>query len=675
MKKSVVVLLICIVFIFNASQSFGQACVLDSSEHADLLTSIKKLKEKLSLVPDECKTGDAKQAFQSVDELKGASGKLQEYITTQSMAMDATQFGVTADTAMRSVNSITQSLKAATTCLKSKDKKDTIVQILSSLSDVTMNLAPVLMAATIFMPVVGQAGLVGKIATGAISKLPIGKSLTLALLVGVSAKVIEGVMDLSTDGVLKMENIEHRNLVAKSICDYQRIHKQVRDLTPLNGGRIDFKRKYEDVKLAINKLKQEYLDVANNKKTPKAKADEARKIAGLIEKFEALKESVETEAKDIVTARTKLAGFDEIYLKAEDPAYRCSIANHFMNTNTIFKDLKLPITDHSKALRNVIDENRQEINESFASSKAKGPGNAGYDHKAFQLGLCVKAADRWKANVAIILGELASEIQNRSESVYKQLLSDPDFNKWRKAASQLEGQEILYEKIMAYISKVGDQSQLIPQSEVTIEFKGVGKLLFEDTIRKKSLAGQWLEHRLDEFDDMVDSFNKLFSDLNYTTNNVYEASLLKAHNDKVRKLKDDFYGAKASISNQYLQIEMDKSRLRMNLENLNPNLFTSNTTYTCNRLEDLVNESSNANKVFNSAKLFCYYLNSSDLITSKTDPFLIKKCVGRIGLEFDDSKSGLNEIENKRTSRYGLTTRTAIVHTKAVELSCPTGSF
>jgi hypothetical protein len=658
MHKTMVVFILSVTLVLSPTASYVQACVLDSSEHADLLTSIKKLKEKLSLVPDECKVEGIREAFQSVDGLKDSSGKLQEFVTNQSMALDATQFGTAAQTAMDSVNAITKSLKSAGSCLKSKDKKDTMVSILSSLSDVTMNLAPVLMAATIFMPMVGQMGLVGKIATGAISKLPIGKSLTLALLVGVSAKVIEGVTDLANDeeNPLDMKNPDHRNLVAKSICDYQRIHKQIRDLSKFNNGRVDYNQKYQDTLKSIADLEDYY-----RTRNPK--------IADLIIKHHGLKSKIKTDFEEILAARQKLANFDQVYVKSDDPAYRCSMANNFVSANAVFKDLHLPTADHIVALLKVIDENKSEIAESLTAAKSKGPGTPGYDHRTFQYGLCTKAMDKWKNNVAIILGELSGEIQSRSEKVYERLLVDKTFNEWRKAASQLEADSVLYEKIDAYISKSGEVSQLIPQAELIIEFRDLDKQLFATSgWFSKSLAGKWLEHRITQYNDIADSFNQNFSSLNASTNRAY-----------LKKIIDEFNSDPKKLSNQAARTDIkhkvELSQRQNHLDNLNPALFVYGKTQrdtgkTCEHLSDLIIESSYANKVFNSASLFCYYLRSSGLIKPNTDKYIISSCVGQVGLEDDDSKSGLKSLEAKKTTRMGLTTRTAIVHSKSVELGC-----
>tara|TARA_B110001454_G_scaffold219203_1_gene252111 strand:+ start:22427 stop:24433 length:2007 start_codon:yes stop_codon:yes gene_type:complete len=652
------ILIVVLTLVISPVRSYGQACVLDSSEHADLLTSIKKLKEKLSLVPEECKTEGTRQAFQSVDGLKDSSGKLHEFVTNQAMAMDATQFGTAAQTAIDSVNSITKSLKSAGSCLKSKDKKDTLVSILSSVSDVTMNLAPVLMAATIFMPMIGQMGLVGKIATGAISKLPIGKSLTLALLVGVSAKVIEGVSDLANDkdNPLDMKNPEHRNLVAKSICDYQRINKQIRELSKFNNGRIDYSKKYQDTLKSIADL-----EVFYRKKDPK--------VADLIVKYHGLKSKIKDDFEKILIARKKLADFDQIYIKSDDPSYRCSVANNFVSMNGVFKDLQMPKEDHTVALLKVIEENKTEMAEALAAAKAKGPGTPGYDHRTFQYGLCVKAIDKWKANVAIILGELGSEIQGRSEKVYDGLLADRVFNEWRKNAAQLEADSVLYEKIDAYISKSGDVSQLIPQAELIIEFRDLDRQLFgANGFFSKSLAGKWLEHRLEEYDDIVDSFNDKFSSLNVSSNTAYIKQIIDAFNSDPKNRNNQF-------AYMELQNKVQVSRRQYNLENLTPALFIKgaskrDATNTCSQLQDLVIESNSANKVYNSAGLFCYYLRSSGLIKSNMDKYVISNCVGHVGLEDDDSKSGLKSKEAEKTRRYGLTTRTAIVHSKSVQLGC-----
>ena len=663
MNKTIGILILSVTLVLSPTQSYAQSCVLDSSEHADLLTSIKKLKEKLSLVPEECKTEGTRQAFQSVDGLKDSSGKLHEFVTNQAMALDATQFGTAAQTAMDSVNSITKSLKSAGSCLKSKEKKDTLVSILSSLSDVTMNLAPVLMAATIFMPMVGQLGLVGKIATGAISKLPIGKSLTLALLVGVSAKVIEGVTDLANDkeNPLDMKNPEHRNLVAKSICDYQRINKQIRDLSKLNNGRIDYSKKYQDTLKSIAELEAFY-----RKKDPK--------IADIIVKYHGLKSTIKTDFEKILNARKKLADFDQIYTKSDDPSYRCSVAYNFVSMNGVFKDLRLPTEDHTVALLKVIDENKTEISESITAARGKGPGTPGYDHRTFQYGLCLKAVDKWKSNVAIILGELSSEVQSRSEKIYESLLADKTFNDWRKNASQLEADSVLYEKIDAYISKSGDVSQLIPQAELIIEFRDLDKQLFEaNGWFAKSLAGKWLEHRLKEYEDIVGSFGQNFSSLNVSTNTAYVKQIIDAFNQNPKNLSSQF--ARSDV-----QRKIEMTHMQYNLENLTPLLFVQgsakrDSTNTCARLTDLVIESNSANKVFNSAGLFCNYLRSSGLIKPNMDKYIITNCIGQVGLEDDDSKSGLKRLEASKTTRYGLTTRTAIVHSKSVQLGCyPAGA-
>ncbi|MBL7543708.1 MAG: hypothetical protein JNL11_07815 [Bdellovibrionaceae bacterium] len=657
--KSIFLTLSVWAFTFHSSFSLANTCELISPEHGDILSSVRSLQAELNRIPEACRQGAAQEAFKSVEQLQGASTHLQQMWSNSSLVTtDPTGFGVSASTAISSIESIGNSIKAVANCGQLDKKSNNVVKLLSSLSDVTMSLAPVLMAATIFLPTLKGAGMLAAGAAKLASGTSVTKALTAALAVGISAKFVEVLTDMFDDDTLKMENPSDRDLVLRSICDYQRIKERADFLAPLNSGRIDYKLTMEQVRINIAKLRETY-----GKGKPK--------LREMIEKFELFKANIQGEGDKIRMAREKLYNLKNEIERSPDKNYQCLTAHNNISKGSILAGLKMPNTESGQVLLKTIRENQRVISSYLAEAQKDMVKDPRIDARVSFLTFCLSEVANWQKNVDILLSDLAAQMQEASEDGFLALQKDPaylewknEFLKWRRESRGQEVDLVLLERIDGYMSASLELRNIIPESDLVIEVRGLAAKIFGQSLRKKSLAGKWLKQRLDSYDEIVSDFRKSFAQANVEVNRL---ALSKFFVEKKGKITQTNY---STYQNEMLDVDN-----RFHLENLNQHLVAGISPETaramCTSLGQLKIQSQYAGKVLNSADYFCHFMTKNNLKEVNIDSYIIKQCWGRLGFDGDRSWAGIEQLIKGSVSKYGVNSLTGIIDEKVSILACP----
>lgn len=646
MKHYFLSLILSLAILLNAQR--GYACPFESTEHADLLAAVRSLDAQLRKLPGECLPGGSADVFKNVADLQTSSTHLQQMWGGQApvAAVDPTQFGMNANMAMNSIASIGNTLKTAASC--KQIEKDGLVTILSTVSDISMSLAPVLMAATVFLPVLAGGGAVGGSVLAIASKLPVGKFLSAALLLGVFSTVAEVSVDLFKNETLKMSEPTHRALVLKSICEYRRIKTNVDYLSYINTGRANIPREKQEIDARVEALRQRF-------------QKEDSKMVVLIDKFYAIRKQVDDETRKIAATRTKLAKINTDLMVTDDKYYRCDVvASRVASGTSLFTHLALPtpsstnvtdkFSDPSYAVQRLA--NAIKINESTILKMQK-------EQRWIE---CSTTIDTWKKNVDILLGELTKFNREKAEQQMGALLNNPSFVAWRQQNKNLESDSALLERIIGFMSASPDPRQIIPETDLIIEVQELGRRIFKykgwNVVTGKSLAGAWLDHRIDKYTETVEEFDRVYSQLSLAYFNAYTA-------------KEGKYKVVASRG----MSQSSTNVLRMNLSFITADSVdkikdTKVKGDICRDLNALNIHANNAGKLLNSANYFCRYLEDNDLKNADIDPYIVSKCWGQVKLGSDKNNSSLERLSNTSRSPYGMSTRAVVIAKKLDELKC-----
>lgn len=659
MKHYFLSLVLSAALMMNAQTSYG--CAFESAEHADLLVAIRNLDTQLRNIPAECLQSGGKDVFKSVQELQTSSVSLQQLNGHSVLApMDASSFGMSAQTAMDSISSIGKSIKQASACSK-LDKKDGLVTVLSTLSDVSMSLAPVLMAATVFLPALTAGGAFGVAAGAVLKALPVGKLLSTALLVGVFSTVAEVSVDLFENDTNKMTDPNYRTLVLKSICEYRRIKTNVDYLSYINTGRANIKKEKDELDQRVLALRKRF-----EKDDPK--------MVRLIDQFYSVRKQTEDESRKITATRGILAKIDSDLSVSDDNHYRCGVVAQRVKSGTsMLTHLALPtranVTDQFDAPSYAVQQlaSTVKINESVIIQAFKDQQG---ETCLKNLEICTKTADIcnknvsiWRGNVNSLLNQLTRFNREKTEQQMGALFTNPQFIAWRQQNKSLEADALLLERIIGFMSASPDPRQIIPETDLIIEVQALGKRIFTysgyNVVTGKSMAGAWLDHRIKAYDGTVKEFNRMFEQLNSKFNSKYLSMYFK----------------KKTYSQQAVQQESERIRSRFNLENMTPKTIAELqdpqvTVDICRDLNAMYIHSNNAGKLLNSAKYFCNYLEENDLKNTEMDGFITSKCWGRVTLGNDKSSSYLENLSKEASGQKGVRTRTSIVQKNLDALNC-----
>lgn len=670
MKHYFLSLVLSAAILLNAQNTY--ACAFESAEHADLLQSVRNLDAQLRSIPGECLPGGGKDAFKSVQDLQASSTTLQQLNGHSTLApLDASNFGMSAQTAMESISTIGKSIKQAATCSK-LEKKDGLVTVLSTLSDVSMSLAPVLMAATVFLPALTAGGAFGVVAGAALKALPVGKLLSTALLVGVFSTVAEVSVDLFENDTNKMADPNYRSLVLKSICEYRRIKTNVDYLSYINTGRANVKKEKAELEARVIALRKRF-----EKEDPK--------MVKLIDQFYAVRKQTEDESRKITATRGVLAKIDTDFGASDDNHYRCNVVAQRVKSGTsILTHLALPsvpnVADQFsspsysvQALVSTIKNNESIIIQAYKDQQGEVClKNIEACNKTADI--CAKNADLWRRNLSSLLSQLTRFNREKTEQQMGALFTNPQFIAWRQQNKSLEADALLLERIIGFMSASPDPRQIIPETDLIIEVQELGKRIFTrkgyNFVTGKSMAGAWLDHRLNAYEKTVDEFNRVFVQLNSKINNkalqLYFAKAKVAQQKAIQK---------TSGSAQVNQYEVQKITSKFNLESLtlqtlkelnDPQIAVD----VCRDLNAMYIQSNNAGKLLNSAKYFCNYLEENELKNTEMDAFIVSKCWGRINLGNDKSTSYIENLTKSTGGITGLRTRMAIVQKNMDMLNC-----
>lgn len=635
--------------------SFGQQCALDNPEYSTVISSVKALQDELNNIPSECKTSSVQTAVQNMNDLKDASSKLHSFWTTPPQvagAVDPTQLSSSVTTAITSLNSVGEAIKSASKC--NAVQPNSTIAIATKISDLVMNIAPLLIMASVFSPAL--PAVVG----GVVRAIPLSKVLTVAVGASLTSTIAQIAADFLQNGKLNMDDPSHRRLVLKSLCEYSKIKKRVEYLSLINAGDITgLNNKYSDLKKEVEALKQKYKD--NNPK-----------LAELIDQYFKLRTQIKDEDLKINSARAKINQVKDQILSKTDKQVSCRLSNEFVKDQSLFSKLNFPITSSAN-----YDEQRQSLIRFLLAYQETVHQNSSDVQKEFlaqNWEKCASFGKSWVENSEEILNYLSQFNYSNIQNLSQDMLNEPSFLQWRQESSSKEGDQQLLERIIGFVSASSRPSDILYQTDLVMEVNNLGKIIlaqpdesfpYQNTIpylKKKSLTGAWLLHRIQNYDKFSGDFTKEYTELN---SNVNFLEL-----DKYKQKEKDISGVDYNKKKK----ELFK---RQNLEGIT-NTFVKDLgsvslgNSLCQKLTYLKVLGNDSAKIMNSAMYLCKYLSDEALIDASTDSYVVEMCVGSNVLSVDNTDiSGLAKRQAKSLAPRGVTFSLGFVQSRSNEIKCP----
>lgn len=518
-------------------------------------------------------------------------------------------------------------------------KKEGWIVAATKLSDVASAIAPIAMMASVFIPAVAAVNK-GLLLTGMIG------------LAGVSS-MLSTFSESLDKGKLDMDNLMHRKLVLKSVCEYRKIRQNVDYINFINSGRSKIVDESKDLSDRIRKLEERF-----KKENPQ--------LRDLVEKYSKIRKKVDENKTKILVVQNRLRQVEMALASISDPFSQCKLIYPIAKGDLLFNSLNLPSETSTFDISKIsvfaviagVKENQKRI---VAEITAGGrPNDVLGRYKA-----CGNEVDKWIENSSNLLKSLLKTNDAEIEILLTQLRKEPAFIQWSKDSFKLEKERQLFERVLIFMGPNQNSSTIVAEVDLNLQVESLEKLLmgkgsFSWKGRTKSLAGTWLSYILEKYEAGVYKFETSFKAMNMDVNGM---------------AIDVLRGDKRLTVPQQSESKRVMSR-HEGLANLNAKLVSKQTNpkaweNACLQLADLDSTAGSSKIYLKNVEYFCNFLESQNLKRPFVDDVIISICWGNLSVRHNvATTSQLQRIEKLSEQEGSFEKNISIVKSKLMELKC-----